>query len=130
MSAAPRTEPRPFEEVIIASTLESGAGEAALMESIHRLSQERGQLQVRLAQHPWSDREAAVRIQEIRTELEARWAEIRRSRAARRVRMEEALGIDPAASQKTNRPAPKTAAYQAAQSQARRRQRLPLANAS
>ncbi len=124
-NAATRPEPRPFEEVIIASTLESASGQEALMESIHRLSRERSQLQTRLSQHPWSDRKAAARIWEITTELEARWAEVRRSRAARRVRMEEALGVDPAANQKTHRLASKPATHQA-----KRRQCLSLSCAS
>lgn len=92
-----RAEPAPLEEVLIASALENAQGQEALMSTIHRLSQERAQLQIRLSRHPWSDREAAARIQAITGELDSCWAEVRRRRAAQRVRLEEALGVDPAA---------------------------------
>src|SRR5690348_5206802 len=98
MLATPtRTEPRPFEEMLIVSTLESAHGHEALMEQIHRLNQERTLLQARLARHPWSDREAAARIRAIATELEVCWTRVRRERATRRVQLEASLGIDPAA---------------------------------
>lgn len=127
---ATRAEPRPFEEVVIASTLESATGQEALMECIHRLSQERSQLQIQLSQHPWSDREAASRIQAITTELEACWAEVRRGRATRRVRMEEALGVDPASCPKTEDQSPQSAPHQTTQSRASQRKRRLLAYAS
>jgi hypothetical protein len=63
------------------------------MGAIRRLSVERGQLQTRLTLHRWSDCEGAAWIQAISTELEAYWSEGPRSRAARRARMEEALGV-------------------------------------
>jgi hypothetical protein len=110
------------------SGMERGpAASASQYDTIHRLSVERGQLQTRLVRHPWSDREAAARIQALTTELEACRTEVRRSRAARRVRMEEALGGDPAASQKTDRPTSKPAAHQTERRQPGERLRVPQA---
>ena len=128
-TAAPRAELRPFEEVIIASTLESAAGQEALMETIHGLSLERGELQARLARHPWSDREAAARIQKITMELESCWAEVRRRRAAQRVRMEEALGVDPVACQPPEQQASEQV-RQTQREQLKKPRRLPLTCAS
>lgn len=128
-TTAPRAEPRPFEEVVIASTLESATGQEALMGTIHRLSLERSQLQTGLVQHPWSDREAAARIRAITTELEACWAEIRRIRAAQRVRMEEALGIDPVACQQRE-PQAKQRALRTERPNVSKHRHLPLAVAS
>ena len=90
-----RTELNPLEEIIIARTLETSTGQEGLLNEINRLTEERGKLQVALAQHPWSNREAAQRIREITAELEMCWTELRRVRAARRVRMEEALCVHP-----------------------------------
>ena len=126
---ATRAEPRPFEEAMIASTLESATGQEALMGAIHRLSQERNQLQARLARHPWSEREAAARIRAITSELDSRWAEVRRSRAVQRVRMEEALGIDPAARPQSN-PQATRRARRTERTQAKKHRFLPLAVAS
>lgn len=90
-----RTELNPLEEMIIAHTLESATGQEALMGKINQLTEQRNQLQAELAQHPWSNQGTAQRIREITAELDALWAELRRARAARRVRLEEALGVHP-----------------------------------
>ncbi len=90
-----RTELNPLEEIIIARTLESGAGQENLMNEINRLTEERNKLQSELARHPWSNQEAAQRVREITAELDTLWTQLRRARAARRVRMEEALGVHP-----------------------------------
>jgi hypothetical protein len=90
-----RTELNPLEEMIIAHTLESAAGQDELMVKINQLTQERTQLQAVLAQHPWSNQGTAKRIREITGELDTLWSELRRARAARRVRLEEALGVHP-----------------------------------
>lgn len=90
-----RTELNPLEEMIIAHTLESTAGQDELMGKINQLTQERTQLQAVLAQHPWSNQGTAKRIREITGELDTLWSELRRARAARRVRLEEALGVHP-----------------------------------
>lgn len=130
MIAAPtRTAPRPFEEVLIASTLESAHGHAGLMEQIHRLNQERTLLQTRLARHPWRDREAAARLRDIAAELEACWAQVRRERATQRVQLEAALGIDPAAGEKPQRRLSE-AVGEGMSKQARKRHRVPLPCAS
>jgi hypothetical protein len=83
-----RTELNPLEEMIIAHTLESAAGQDELMVKINQLTQERTQLQAVLAQHPWSNQGTAKRIREITGELDTLWSELRRARAARRVRLE------------------------------------------
>ena len=130
MLATPtRTEPRPFEEVLIASTLESAHGHEALMEQIHRLNQERTLLQARLARHPWSDSEAAARIRAIATELEVCWTQVRSERATRRVQLEASLGIDPAAGEASERRQLQATQEHASQ-QARKRHRIPLPCAS
>jgi|GEM_PF-1542305 len=90
-----RTELNPFEEIIIAHTLETSIGQESLMNDINRLTEERTRLQADLARHPWSNREAAQRVREITAELDTLWTHLRRVRAARRVRMEEALGVHP-----------------------------------
>ena len=90
-----RTELNPLEEMIIAHTLESAAGQDELMSKINQLTQERTQLQAVLAQHPWSNQGTAQRIRQITAELDTLWSELRRARAARRVRLEEALGVHP-----------------------------------
>lgn len=89
-----RTELSPYEEFLIAATLESGLGQEDLLRAIERLSQERLVLQARLAEHPWSEREAAKRLHAIGAELNQLWAEVRRLRAARRVQLEAGLGVD------------------------------------
>jgi seryl-tRNA synthetase len=94
-AAANRTDLNPFEEIIIARTLETSTGQESLMNEINRLTEERNRLQSELARHPWSNREAAQRVREITAELDTLWTQLRRIRAARRVRMEEALGVHP-----------------------------------
>lgn len=90
-----RMEPSPYEEVMIDTLLENGNGQQALLETIQQLSEERYALRLRLTQHPQSDHAAAQRLHIINNQLKALWAEVRRVRAARRVQMEEALGVDP-----------------------------------
>jgi hypothetical protein len=90
-----RTELNPLEEIIIARTLESSTGQESLMSEINRLTEERNKLQSELVRHPWGNRETSKRVREITEELDALWIELRRARAARRVRMEEALGVHP-----------------------------------
>ncbi len=90
-----RTELNPLEEMIIARTLESANGQETLMSEINKLTEERNRLQSSLARHPWSNREAAQRVREITAELDTLWSQLRQARAARRVRMEEALGVHP-----------------------------------
>jgi hypothetical protein len=90
-----RTELNPLEEMIIAHTLESATGQDELMGKINQLTEERNRLQAELAQHPWSNQGTAQLIRQITAELDVRWAELRRARAARRVRLEEALGVHP-----------------------------------
>ncbi len=90
-----RTDLNPFEEIIIAHTLEASTGQERLMNDINQLNDERTRLQADLALHPWSNREAAQRVREITAELDDLWTQLRRARAARRVRMEEALGVHP-----------------------------------
>ncbi len=90
-----RMEPSPYEEVMIDHLLESGNGQQMLLDTIQQLSEERYALRLRLAQHPQSDHSAAQRLHIINGQLKALWAEVRRVRAARRVQMEEALGVDP-----------------------------------
>ncbi len=125
-----RAEPRPYEEFLIANTLESDSGQETLMDTINHLSKERNQLQTRLAQHPWSDHEAAARIQAISAKLEACWAEVRRIRAARRVELEEALGIDPSLLEQEQRRRRHLEAGHSTRNQHRRQARLILAPAS
>lgn len=91
----PRTELNPLEEIIIARTLETAVGQERLLDEINRLTEERSKLQVALARHPWSNSGSALRIREITAQLDDLWTELRRVRAARRVRMEEALGVHP-----------------------------------
>ena len=90
-----RTELNPLEEIIIARSLETAAGQESLLNEINRLTEERGKLQVALARHPWNNSATQQRIREITAELDNLWSELRRVRAARRVRMEEALGVHP-----------------------------------
>src|SRR5215472_15144369 len=90
-----RTELSPLEEMIIARTLESATGQENLMSEINQLTEERNRLQSSLSRHPWSNREAALRVREITAELETRWGQLRQARAVQRVRMEEALGVHP-----------------------------------
>lgn len=90
-----RIEPSPYEEFMIDSLLENGNGQQALLDTIQQLSEERTALRLRLAQHPLSDHAAVERMKMINRQLKALWAEVRRVRAARRVQVEEALGIDP-----------------------------------
>lgn len=91
-----RAEPTSYEALLIVITLESGPGQEALLEVIDRLSLERHALQLQLAEHPYHSHQATQRLQAIDAELDALWAEVRRICAARRVHLEEALGIDPA----------------------------------
>ncbi len=91
-----RVEPSPYEEFMIDTLLESGNGQQALLDTIQQLSVERTALRQRLTQHPLSDHAAAQRIKTLNRQLKMLWAEVRRVRAARRVQVEEALGIDPA----------------------------------
>ena len=100
------------------------------MERIHRLSQERSAHQTRLARHPWSDREAAPRIRAIASELGACWAEARHERAARRVRLETALGVDPAVCEEPQRRQSHVSAHEDTHQQARKRHRISLPCAS
>ena len=90
-----RTELNPLEEIIIARTLETSTGQESLMIEINRLTEERNKLQAELVRHPWGNREIAQRVRAITEELDTLWNELRRARAARRVRMEEALGVHP-----------------------------------
>lgn len=90
-----RTELNPLEEIIIARTLENDASQESLMNEINRLTEERNKLQSELARHPWGNREAAQRVREMTEELDTLWTQLRRARAARRVRIEEALGVHP-----------------------------------
>ena len=90
-----RTDLNPLEEIIIARTLETSTGQESLMNEINQLTQERNKLQLELARHPWGNREAAQRVREMTEELDTLWTQLRRARAARRVRMEEALGVHP-----------------------------------
>ncbi len=94
-AVANRTELNPLEEIIIARTLETSTGQESLMNQINQLTEERNKLQSELARHPWSNQEAAQRVREITAELDTLWTQLRRARAARRVRMEEALGVHP-----------------------------------
>lgn len=77
-----RAEPTPYEAFLIATTLESAAGQEALVEAIGRFSLERHVLQLQLAEHPWQKRQVAQRLHAIVVELDALWAEVRRIRAA------------------------------------------------
>lgn len=90
-----RMEPSPYEEVMIDMLLENGNGQQALLETIQQLGKDRNALRLRLAQHPQGDYAAAQHLHIINNQLKALWAEVRRVRAARRVQMEEALGVDP-----------------------------------
>ncbi len=90
-----RTELNPLEEMIIARTLESATGQERLMDEINQLTEERNRLQKELARHPWRNSEMSQRVREITAQLDALWAQLRQVRAARRVRMEEALGVHP-----------------------------------
>lgn len=90
-----RTELSPLEEMIIARTLENAAAQDALMTEINRLTAERTRLQSSLSRHPWSNHEAAQRVRDITVQLDTLWSQLRQARAARRVRMEEALGVHP-----------------------------------
>jgi seryl-tRNA synthetase len=90
-----RTDLNPLEEIIIARTLETSIGQESLMNEINRLTDERNRLQSELARHPWGNREAAQRVREMSEELDALWTQLRRARAAQRVRIEEALGVHP-----------------------------------
>jgi hypothetical protein len=90
-----RIEPSPYEEYVIDTILENKSGQENLLEIIQQLSEERTALRLRLAQHPLSDQAAARRMRAINNKLDALWAEVRQVRAARRVQLEEALGIDP-----------------------------------
>lgn len=90
-----RIEPSPYEEFMIDSLLEGGNGQQALLDTIQQLSEERTALRLRLAQHPLSNRTEAEHMKMINRQLKALWTEVRRVRAARRVQLEEALGIDP-----------------------------------
>ena len=89
-----RMEPSPYEEVMIDTLLESGNGQQMLLDTIQQLSEEGYALRLRLAHHQLSDHAAAQRTQIINGQLKALWAEVRRVRAARRVQVEEALGVD------------------------------------
>ncbi len=90
-----RTDLNPLEEIIIARTLETSNGQESLMNEINRLTEERNRLQSELVQHPWGNREIAQRVREITDELDTLWTQLRRVRAAQRVRIEEALGVHP-----------------------------------
>ena len=93
---AARIEPSAYEEYVIDSILESSTGQKALLDTIEQLSEERNALRMRLAERPMSDRAALLRMRIINSKLNDLWAEVRQVRAARRVQLEEALGIDPA----------------------------------
>ncbi len=95
-SKAVRIAPTPYEEFIIDSILESSNGQEALLDTIQHLTEERNALRMRIAQQPQSGPEARRQIHTIDSQLEALWAEVRRRRAAWRVQLEEALGVDPA----------------------------------
>jgi hypothetical protein len=95
ITATRRIEPSPYEEIMIDTLLENGNGQKALLETIQQLSEERYILRLRLAEHPLSDHAAAQRMRMITSQLKVLWAEVRRVRAARRVQLEEALGVDP-----------------------------------
>lgn len=101
-----RAEPSPYEELLIATALESGFGQETLLEAIERLNQERQGLQAKLAEYPSSDRQAAQRLHAIEAELSRLWAEIRRLRAARRVELEEALGVGASFQEEISCPVP------------------------
>jgi hypothetical protein len=88
-----RTDLNPLEEIIIARSLETAAGQESLLNEINRLTEERSKLQAALARHPWGNSTTTQRIREITAELDNLWTELRKVRAARRVRMEEALGV-------------------------------------
>ena len=88
-----RTEPSSYEELLIAAALESGFGQETLLAAIERLNQDRQALHARLAEHLSSERQAAQRLRAIGADLNRLWAEVRRLRAARRVELEEALGV-------------------------------------
>jgi hypothetical protein len=90
-----RVEPSPYEEYVIDTILESSNGQKTLLEMIEQLSEERNTLRLQLAEHPQSDRTAALRMRIITSKLNELWAEVRQVRATRRVQLEEALGIDP-----------------------------------
>ena len=90
-----RIEPTPYEEFVIDSILESTSGQEKLLNTIQQLTKERNALRMRLAEHPLSDQAAKQRLYTINSKLKALWVEVRRIRAARRVQLEEALGIDP-----------------------------------
>lgn len=88
-----RPEPSPYEALLIAAALESGLGQETVLEAIERLSQERLALRGALSEHPFSERQTVKRLHAIEEELNRLWAEVRRLRAARRVELEEALGV-------------------------------------
>ena len=95
MTMTKRTELSPFEDMIIAHTLETASGQDELLGAINRLTEERNRLQMSLAQHLWGNEEISKRIREMSAELDTLWGQLRRLRAARRVRMEAALGVAP-----------------------------------
>lgn len=95
ITSTKRMEPSPYEEVMIDTLLENGNGQQMLLDTIQQLSEERYTLRLRLAMHPLSNHAAAQRMRTINQQLQTLWAEVRRVRAARRVQMEEALGVDP-----------------------------------
>jgi hypothetical protein len=90
-----RIAPSPYEEFVIDTILENKSGQENLLEIIQQFTEERNTLRLRLAQHPQSDQAAAHHLYTINRKLTVLWAEVRRVRAARRVQLEEALGIDP-----------------------------------
>jgi hypothetical protein len=88
-----RTDISPYEEFVIENIVEGSSEQKELLDAIQQLIEERNTLRLQLAHHP-GDQVAAERIHTINTRLEALWAEVRRVRAARRVQLEEALGIN------------------------------------
>ena len=95
-AGATRNEPYPYEEFLIEDTLESAAGQGALLATIEKLVEEQHELRIQLAQHPLKDRAAKERMRAINSQVRRLWTEVRRIRAVRRIELEEALGIDAA----------------------------------
>jgi hypothetical protein len=90
-----RAEPTPYEALLIATTLESGTGQEALLETIDRFNLERHLLQLQCAKHLWNEHQVVQHLRALKRELDALWGEVRRIRAVRRIHLEKALGIDP-----------------------------------
>lgn len=91
-----RNEPYPYEEFLIEDTLESAPEQEDILTAIKKLVDEQQALRTQLAQHPLMDRAAKERLRIINSQLQRLWTEVQCIRAARRVALEEALGIDAA----------------------------------